>query len=134
MREYVLRSTHTCLGNPLTRSAHIVFIAEITARAFIVADANKRRTLSRADISKALGKSDQFDFLIDIVPREEAGFGGASGAGGSSAAAAARRAAAKIDQVCIFLEQFSVSDCAGTCRQEQALRTRMRRRPQAWTE
>ena len=49
----------------------VVFIAEITARAFIIADSNKRRTLSRADIAKALSKSDQFDFLIDIVPREE---------------------------------------------------------------
>ncbi|KAI0317604.1 histone-fold-containing protein [Amylostereum chailletii] len=48
-----------------------IFIAEITARAFIVADSNKRRTLSRQDIAKALSKSDQFDFLIDIVPREE---------------------------------------------------------------
>lgn len=36
-----------------------------------MADSNKRRTLSRADIAKALSKSDQFDFLIDIVPREE---------------------------------------------------------------
>jgi hypothetical protein len=53
-----------------------VFIAEITGRAFIVADSNKRRTLSRADIAKALTKSDHFDFLIDIVPREEAGFSG----------------------------------------------------------
>ncbi|KAI0075432.1 histone-fold-containing protein [Panus rudis PR-1116 ss-1] len=48
-----------------------IFIAEITARAFIIADSNKRRTLSRADIAKAISKSDQFDFLIDIVPREE---------------------------------------------------------------
>jgi len=53
----------------LTNNA--VFIAEITARAFIIADSNKRRTLSRADIAKALAKSDQFDFLIDIVPRED---------------------------------------------------------------
>jgi len=49
----------------------LVFISEITARAFIIADSNKRRTLSRSDIAKALSKSDQFDFLIDIVPREE---------------------------------------------------------------
>lgn len=56
----------------------IVLIAEITARAFIVADANKRRTLSRSDIAKALAKSDQFDFLIDIVPREEPFPGGRS--------------------------------------------------------
>ncbi|KAG6811389.1 hypothetical protein H0H92_007633, partial [Tricholoma furcatifolium] len=51
-----------------------VFISEITARAFIVADANKRRTLSRSDIAKALSKSDQFDFLIDIVPRDDIPF------------------------------------------------------------
>ncbi|CAK5277782.1 unnamed protein product [Mycena citricolor] len=60
-----------------------IFIAEITARAFIIADSNKRRTLSRADIAKALTKSDQFDFLIDIVPRDEplAGSTAASGSG-----------------------------------------------------
>jgi nuclear transcription factor Y gamma len=62
----------------------VVFIAEITARAFIVADSNKRRTLSRADIAKALSKSDQFDFLIDIVPREEIVFPAASNGAGSS--------------------------------------------------
>ncbi|OBZ65468.1 Nuclear transcription factor Y subunit C-2 [Grifola frondosa] len=56
-----------------------IFIAEITARAFIIADSNKRRTLSRADIAKALSKSDQFDFLIDIVPREEPVATGAPG-------------------------------------------------------
>ncbi|KAF8263847.1 histone-fold-containing protein [Lactarius quietus] len=58
-----------------------IFIAEITARAFIVADSNKRRTLSRADIAKALGKSDQFDFLIDIVPRDEPFVPGVTGPG-----------------------------------------------------
>ncbi|EAU82385.2 nuclear transcription factor Y [Coprinopsis cinerea okayama7 len=57
-----------------------IFISEITARAFIIADSNKRRTLSRSDIAKALSKSDQFDFLIDIVPREEMSFHGASSA------------------------------------------------------
>ncbi|KAG6841814.1 hypothetical protein C0991_006698 [Blastosporella zonata] len=65
-----------------------VFISEITARAFIVADANKRRTLSRSDIAKALSKSDQFDFLIDIVPRDDLPLGSAAGkkAGSSSGA------------------------------------------------
>ena len=33
---------------------------------------SKRRTLQRSDIASALSKSDMFDFLIDIVPREEA--------------------------------------------------------------
>jgi len=56
-----------------------IFIAEITARAFIIADSNKRRTLSRADIAKAISKSDQFDFLIDILPREEPLGAGAAG-------------------------------------------------------
>ncbi|KAF5363371.1 hypothetical protein D9756_001052 [Leucocoprinus leucothites] len=61
-----------------------IFIAEITSRAFIIADSNKRRTLSRSDIAKALSKSDQFDFLIDIVPRDEIPFpGGVSNANGS---------------------------------------------------
>jgi len=49
-----------------------IFIQEITCRAFLVADAHKRRTISKADIAKALAKSDQFDFLIDVVPRDEA--------------------------------------------------------------
>jgi len=49
-----------------------IFITEMTARAWIVAESSKRRTLSRADIARAIGKSDQFDFLIDILPREEA--------------------------------------------------------------
>jgi len=65
-----------------------IFISEITARAFIIADSNKRRTLSRSDIAKALSKSDQFDFLIDIVPREELPFpttsNGAGKKGGTS--------------------------------------------------
>ncbi|KAI0337481.1 histone-fold-containing protein [Trametopsis cervina] len=56
-----------------------IFITEITARAFIIADSNKRRTLSRADIAKAVSRSDQFDFLIDILPRDEP-FSAAGGA------------------------------------------------------
>ncbi|KAJ3754608.1 histone-fold-containing protein [Lentinula raphanica] len=58
-----------------------IFIEEITARAFIIADSNKRRTLSRSDIAAALSKSDQFDFLIDIVPRDLQRGGAASGGG-----------------------------------------------------
>ncbi|KAI9923540.1 hypothetical protein MW887_008547 [Aspergillus wentii] len=49
-----------------------VFITELTMRAWIHAEDNKRRTLQRSDIAAALSKSDMFDFLIDIVPREEA--------------------------------------------------------------
>ena len=49
-----------------------IFITELTMRAWIHAEENKRRTLQRSDIASALAKSDMFDFLIDIVPREEA--------------------------------------------------------------
>jgi nuclear transcription factor Y gamma len=49
-----------------------IFITELTMRAWIHAEENKRRTLQRSDIASALQKSDMFDFLIDIVPREDA--------------------------------------------------------------
>lgn len=48
-----------------------IFITELTMRAWIHAEENKRRTLQKSDIAAALSKSDMFDFLIDIVPREE---------------------------------------------------------------
>lgn len=49
-------------------SYHPVFIADLTARAYI--DSPKRRTLTRADVSRAARQTDMFDFLIDILPRE----------------------------------------------------------------
>jgi nuclear transcription factor Y gamma len=48
-----------------------IFIHELTLRAWIQAEEGKRRTLQRSDIAAAISKCDQFDFLIDIVPREE---------------------------------------------------------------
>ncbi|KAF9090929.1 Nuclear transcription factor Y subunit C-2 [Mortierella sp. AD031] len=48
-----------------------IFITELTIRAWIHAEENKRRTLQRSDIAAAISKTDMFDFLIDIVPREE---------------------------------------------------------------
>ncbi|KAI5956227.1 HAP5 [Candida jiufengensis] len=48
-----------------------IFITELTMRAWIHAEENKRRTLQKSDIAAALTKSDMFDFLIDVVPREE---------------------------------------------------------------
>jgi nuclear transcription factor Y gamma len=44
---------------------------ELTLRAWIQTEDNKRRTLQRNDVAMAIGKNDTFDFLIDIVPREE---------------------------------------------------------------
>lgn len=48
-----------------------IFIHELTLRAWLHTDDNKRRTLQRNDIAMAISKYDQFDFLIDIVPRDE---------------------------------------------------------------
>ncbi|KAI8319254.1 histone-fold-containing protein [Martensiomyces pterosporus] len=48
-----------------------VFITEITQRAWMNAEENKRRTLQRQDVSFAAQRSEMFDFLIDVVPREE---------------------------------------------------------------
>ncbi|XP_034230396.1 nuclear transcription factor Y subunit gamma-like isoform X2 [Thrips palmi] len=48
-----------------------IFIHELTLRAWVHTEDNKRRTLQRNDIAMAISKCDQFDFLIDIVPREE---------------------------------------------------------------
>ncbi|KAL7275152.1 Transcriptional activator hap5 [Rhizina undulata] len=60
-----------------------IFITELTMRAWIHAEENKRRTLQRSDIASALAKSDMFDFLIDIVPREEASHTKRAGGGSS---------------------------------------------------
>ncbi|KAL9127729.1 MAG: hypothetical protein Q9217_003438 [Psora testacea] len=63
-----------------------IFITELTMRAWIHAEENKRRTLQRSDIASALAKSDMFDFLIDIVPREEAASHGKRSQGGQGVA------------------------------------------------
>ncbi|WFD18053.1 CCAAT- binding transcription factor component [Malassezia caprae] len=48
-----------------------IFIADLTCRAFMIAEENKRRTIQRSDIANAIARSDLFDFLIDIVPRSD---------------------------------------------------------------
>eukprot|EP00005_Dracoamoeba_jomungandri_P003655 CAMPEP_0174252042 /NCGR_PEP_ID=MMETSP0439-20130205/1680_1 /TAXON_ID=0 /ORGANISM="Stereomyxa ramosa, Strain Chinc5" /LENGTH=345 /DNA_ID=CAMNT_0015332521 /DNA_START=95 /DNA_END=1132 /DNA_ORIENTATION=- len=48
-----------------------VFILELTLRAWIHTEENKRRTLQRNDLAMAISRNDTFDFLIDIVPRDE---------------------------------------------------------------
>lgn len=48
-----------------------IFVTELTLRAWIHTEDNKRRTLQRNDIAMAITKFDQFDFLIDIVPRDD---------------------------------------------------------------
>ena len=48
-----------------------MFILELTMRAWVHSQEGKRRTLHRNDIAAAITKTDIFDFLVDIVPREE---------------------------------------------------------------
>jgi nuclear transcription factor Y, gamma len=49
------------------------FIAEMTMRAWAAAEESRRRTLQRSDIAVAVSKTEVFDFLMDIVPREDGG-------------------------------------------------------------
>jgi hypothetical protein len=48
-----------------------VFISELTCRAWLVAESHKRRTLQKSDVAAAIAFSDMFDFLIDIIPRDD---------------------------------------------------------------
>ncbi|XP_058130534.1 nuclear transcription factor Y subunit gamma-like [Anopheles coustani] len=48
-----------------------MFVQELTMRAFLVTESNKRRTLLRSDVAMAIATCEEYDFLIDIVPREE---------------------------------------------------------------
>lgn len=48
-----------------------MFIEELTLRAWINTEENKRRILQKNDISAAVKTSDVYDFLIFIVPRNE---------------------------------------------------------------
>lgn len=48
-----------------------MFILELTLRSWNHSEENKRRTLQRNDIAAAITRTDIFDFLVDIVPREE---------------------------------------------------------------
>ncbi|KAJ1269003.1 hypothetical protein BS78_07G176900 [Paspalum vaginatum] len=49
-----------------------MFILELTHRGWAHAEENKRRTLQKSDIAAAVARNDVFDFLVDIVPRDEA--------------------------------------------------------------
>ncbi|KAI9336074.1 histone-fold-containing protein [Obelidium mucronatum] len=60
------------------------FILELTLRSWVHTEENKRRTLQKSDVAAALSRQDMYDFLIDIVPRDDGGGGGA--ASSSSAA------------------------------------------------
>jgi len=48
-----------------------IFVLELTERAWSATRENKRRTLQRSDVCAAVARSDIYDFLIDIVPRDD---------------------------------------------------------------
>jgi len=48
-----------------------MFILELTQRSWIHTEENKRRTLQKNDIAAAISRTDVFDFLVDIIPRDE---------------------------------------------------------------
>ncbi|CAL0300082.1 unnamed protein product [Lupinus luteus] len=48
-----------------------MFILELTLRSWNHTEENKRRTLQKNDIAAAINRTDIFDFLVDIVPRED---------------------------------------------------------------
>lgn len=48
-----------------------MFILELTLRSWNHTEENKRRTLQKNDIAAAITRTDIFDFLVDIVPRDD---------------------------------------------------------------
>ncbi|KAK7356054.1 hypothetical protein VNO80_15320 [Phaseolus coccineus] len=48
-----------------------MFILELTLRSWNHTEENKRKTLQKNDIAAAITRTDIFDFLVDIVPRED---------------------------------------------------------------
>lgn len=52
----------------LSRACELL-IREMTCRAWQHTERNRRRTLQQQDLHAAVGESEVFDFLIDIVPR-----------------------------------------------------------------
>ncbi|KAM3715815.1 Nuclear transcription factor Y subunit gamma [Dirofilaria immitis] len=55
----------------LLAKASEIFVEELTLSAWKHTEDNKRKTLQKSDISQAVARNDMFDFLIDIVPRED---------------------------------------------------------------
>ncbi|KAK1387921.1 Nuclear transcription factor Y subunit C-9 [Heracleum sosnowskyi] len=48
-----------------------MFVMELTKRSWLHTEENKRRTLQKNDIAAAISKTDVYDFLVDIIPRDE---------------------------------------------------------------
>ena len=48
-----------------------MFIIEMTIRAYYHAKQSKRKTLQRSDIAQAIARTEIYDFLLDVIPRDE---------------------------------------------------------------
>lgn len=48
-----------------------MFIIELTHRSYFHTVENKRKTLQRSDIAQTIASTDIYDFLQDIIPKEE---------------------------------------------------------------
>eukprot|EP00164_Ancoracysta_twista_P000829 GFYU01001094.1.p1 GENE.GFYU01001094.1~~GFYU01001094.1.p1 ORF type:complete len:233 (+),score=50.22 GFYU01001094.1:254-952(+) len=48
-----------------------LFVLELTLRSWAFTEEGKRRTLQRNDIATAINRTDVFDFLAEVIPKEE---------------------------------------------------------------
>ncbi|VDN01495.1 unnamed protein product [Thelazia callipaeda] len=55
----------------LLAKASEIFIEELALNAWKLTEDNKRKTLQKSDVSQAIASNDMYDFLIDIVPRDD---------------------------------------------------------------
>lgn len=46
-------------------------IEEMTLRAWLHTEQNRRKTIQKSDVAMGVAGCEMFDFLIDIIPREE---------------------------------------------------------------
>lgn len=55
----------------LLAKASEMIIEELSFRAWFNTQENRRKTIQKFDIAMAVSQNEMFDFLIDIVPRED---------------------------------------------------------------
>lgn len=48
-----------------------MFITEMTHKAAFYAKRQQRKTLQRNDIARVIAENESFDFLLDVIPRED---------------------------------------------------------------
>ena len=48
-----------------------IFITELSYRSWYYTEESKRRTLQRSDIAQCINNTELFDFLMDIIPKED---------------------------------------------------------------